>query len=310
MVIKIGTDCSGIEAPLQALKQMDIPYQHVWSCEIDKHAEKSILANYNPQKMYHDITKRKHASLPDVDIYVCGFPCQPFSLMGNKTGTEDSRSNIMYQCIKVIKKKLPKVFILENVKNFKFIEKGKPFNYLLKELKGIKNENKQIAYNVYCDILNTKDYGIPQNRERIFFIGIRKDIQKAEYTTPDKLPLRNLDDFIIDKTIHENTKNFKSINTKLKKINYQKNYIFPNSNYVNPLENLCPTLSTRCDMFFHSTYNRYLTTTECLLLQGFLPDFIQNVSKTQMYKQIGNSMSVNVLRCLFLKIFSITELID
>ena len=309
MVIKIGTDCSGIEAPLQALKQMDIPYQHVWSCEIDKHAEKSILANYNPQKMYHDITKRKHASLPDVDIYVCGFPCQPFSLMGNKTGTEDSRSNIMYQCIKVIKKKLPKVFILENVKNFKFIEKGKPFNYLLKELKGIKNENKQIAYNVYCDILNTKDYSIPQNRERIFFIGIRKDIQKAEYTTPDKLPLRNLDDFIIDKTIHENTKNFKSINTKLKKINYQKNYIFPNSNYVNPLENLCPTLSTRCDMFFHSTYNRYLTTTECLLLQGFLPDFIQNVSKTQMYKQIGNSMSVNVLRCLFLKIFSITELL-
>jgi len=123
-------------------------------------------------------------------------------------GTEDSRSNIMYQCIKVIKKKLPKVFILENVKNFKFIEKGKPFNYLLKELNNIKDENKQIAYNVYHDILNTKDYGIPQNRERIFFIGIRKDIQTGEYATPDKLPIKELNEFIIDKTVYNNTKKF------------------------------------------------------------------------------------------------------
>ena len=205
-MLRIGTDCSGIEAPIQALQQLRIPFEHSFCCEKDSFALKSIQANYTPKKIYNDITKRKHALLPDIDMYVCGFPCQPFSLMGNKMGTEDSRSNIMYQCIKVIKKKLPKVFILENVKNFKFIENGKLFNYLNKQLKNIKNTNGELAYNVYHDILNTKDYGIPQNRERIFFIGIRKDIQINEYITPEKLTMKPLDDFIIDKTICINQK--------------------------------------------------------------------------------------------------------
>lgn len=94
-MITIGTDCSGIEAPIQALKQLGIPFQHKWSCEIDKFARQSILANYQPEILYEDITKRDHSQLPDVDIYVCGFPCQSFSLMGKKLGTNDPRSNIM-----------------------------------------------------------------------------------------------------------------------------------------------------------------------------------------------------------------------
>lgn len=200
------------------------------------------------------------------------------------------------------------MFILENVKNFKFIESGKPFNYLIKQLKNIKNTNGNLAYNVYHDILNTKDYGIPQNRERIFFVGIRKDIQTNEYISPEKLPMEPLDDFIIDKTICINKKNFPCIIRKLKKINNENNYIFPNSNYVNPMKNMSPTLSTRCDMFFHSTYKRYLTTKECLLLQGFDSNFKQVVSNTQMFKQIGNSMSVNVLKALIKKIYRITNL--
>ena len=120
--------------------------------------------------------------------------------------------------------------------------------------------------------------------------------------------MRDLDDFIIDKTILINHKEFKNITLKLKKINYDTNYIFPNSNYVNPLKNLCPTLSTRCDMFYHSTYKRYLTTKECLLLQGFSKNFIIKISNSQMFKQIGNSMSVNVLKVLFEKIFKITNM--
>ncbi len=130
-MIKIGTDCSGIEAPIQALQQLKIPFQHSFSCEIDKYALQSIEANYHPEKIYHDMTKRNHSSLPDIDFYVCGFPCQSFSLMGKKMGSNDTRSNIMYQCIRVIKKKMPKIFILENVKNFKYIEKGKPYEFLL-----------------------------------------------------------------------------------------------------------------------------------------------------------------------------------
>ena len=75
-----------------------------------------------------------------------------------------------------LKKKQPSIFILENVKNFKFIEKGKPFNFLIDELASIVNEDGEQLYNIYCDIYNTKDYGIPQNRERIYIIGIKSDI--------------------------------------------------------------------------------------------------------------------------------------
>ena len=308
-MLRIGTDCSGIEAPIQALQQLGIPFEHSFSCEKDKYALQSIKANYHPKKIYHDITKRKHALLPDIDIYVCGFPCQPFSLMGNKMGTEDSRSNIMFQCIKVIQKKLPKVFILENVKNFKFIQNGQPFNYLINQLTHIKNKNKEFAYNVYHDVLNTKDYGIPQNRERIFIIGIRKDVQKenTHYTTPEKLEMIPLDDLITDKTIHT-THISKSLQTNLDKINHEKNCIITPFTYYFPIKNMSPTLTTQCSKFYLTSYNRRISPKDALLLQGFPINFIQVVSNTQMFKQIGNSMPVNVLKVLFQKIFQITHL--
>ena len=77
-MLRIGTDCSGIEAPIEALKQLGIPFEHKWACEIDRFARRSILANYQPEIIYEDITKRDHSELPDIDIYVCGFPCQSF----------------------------------------------------------------------------------------------------------------------------------------------------------------------------------------------------------------------------------------
>ena len=308
-MLRIGTDCSGIEAPIQALLQMNIPFEHSFTCDKDKYAIASIKANYHPKKIYTDITKRKHALLPDIDMYVCGFPCQPFSLMGNKLGTEDSRSNIMYQCVKVIQKKLPKIFILENVKNFKFIQNGTPFNYLINQLEKIKNHNKELAYNVSFDILNTKDYGIPQNRERVFIIGIRKDIQKkgSVYTTPEKIPMIPLDDFIIDKTVHY-TVVHKCLQKNLDKINHVKNCIITPFTYYCPIKNISPTLTTQCSKYYLTSYNRKLNIEDVLQLQGFPINFIQNVSKTQMFKQIGNSMSVNVLKVLFQKIFKITDM--
>lgn len=306
MTIRIGTDCSGIEAPIQALLQLGIPFEHSFSCEKDKYALQSIIANYHPKKIYTDISKRRHACLPDIDMYVCGFPCQPFSLMGNQMSTEDSRSDIMHQCIKVIQKKLPKIFILENVKNFKFIEKGKPFNYLLQELQKIKKD-KELAYNVSFDILNTKDYGIPQNRERIFIIGIRKDVQTKPYSTPLKLPMQPLDDFIIDKTIC--TPNISiSLQKNLDKIKldntYKNNYVVTPFTHSSIMYNTSPTLTfSGCKYMFHTTYNRYLSTKECLLLQGFPIDFINIVGDFFLCRQIGNSMSVNVLKALFQTIF-------
>ena len=312
-MITIGTDCSGIEAPIEALKQMKIPYKHLWSCEKDKYAIQSLLANNHPEKLYYDITKRQHGRLPDVDIYVCGFPCQPFSLMGHKQGTNDDRGNIMLECIKVIQKKRPKVFILENVKNFKYIEESKPYNYLINTLKSIKTINKDNEYNIYDEILNTKDYGIPQNRERVYIIGIRKDIQKKEFIKPSKIQMKELDDFIIDQSLNTTFKVPKTIMNKLVNLKdvhgaYVKNYVCACDSF-SIMKNMTPTITaSNCKSMYNTTYNRYLTPQECLLLQGFSEKFKQVVSNTQLCKQIGNSMSVNVLIFLFDVIFKITTL--
>lgn len=166
-VLSIATDCSGIEAPIQALLQMKIKFKHKWSSEIDPFARQSLLANYKPETLYTDITQRDHTKLPYVDIYVCGFPCQPFSSLGKRLGTNDSRGNIMLHCIETIKHSKPTLFILENVKRFKTIEKSQPFNFLIQQL-------ESLNYNVAHFVLNTKDYGLPQNRERIYIIGTLK----------------------------------------------------------------------------------------------------------------------------------------
>lgn len=307
-MITIGTDCSGIEAPIEALKQLGIPFKHMWSCEIEKFARESILANHKPEILYEDITTRDHSQLPDVDMYVCGFPCQSFSLMGKKLGTQDPRSNIMMHCIDVIKKKQPLIFVLENVKNFKYIENGKPFNYLLDALYKNVDETGESVYNIYWNIYNTKDYGIPQNRERIYIIGIKKDIQIKDFVKPDVIEMKPLDDFIIDKTIHtlpvKNSniiKNLKLLSMKTKDLG-----IVTGDNYYFPIINCCPTLTRHCSQFYINTLNRRILPKECLLLQGFTSDFNQVVSNTQMYKQIGNSMSVNVLKAIFKEILSCT----
>jgi len=303
-MITIGTDCSGIEAPIEALKQLGIPFQHKWSCEIDKFARQSIRANYEPEILYEDITKRNHSQLPDVDIYVCGFPCQSFSLMGKKKGTQDPRSNIMLHCIDVIKTKQPPVFILENVKNFKFIQKGKPYNYLLNELTNIVDEDGEQVYNVYPDIYNTKDYGIPQNRERIYIIGMNKDIQLKHYEKPHTMQMTPLDDFIVDKTVR-NMIPSTSLKNNLDMSPDNVNIVLPFSYYF-PIPEICPTLTTQCHCVFHKVYKRNLLPIECLLLQGFPLDFVQTISNRQMYKQAGNSMSVNVVKCILDIIFKIT----
>jgi DNA (cytosine-5)-methyltransferase 1 len=306
-MITIGTDCSGIEAPIEALKQLGISFKHKWSCEINKFARESIIANGNPEKLYDDVTTRDHSELPDVDVYVCGFPCQSFSLMGKKLGTQDPRSNIMMHCIDVIKKKQPSIFMLENVKNFRFIEKGKPFNYLLDELYKIVDETGDSIYNIYWDIYNTKDYGIPQNRERIYIIGIKKDVQIKEFVKPDCIQMRLLDDFIIDKTIVNNTNIPKTILLKLERINFAKNYILCCDGISPPMKEICPTLTySGCKYMYHSTYNRYLSMRECLLLQGFSIDFKNVVGDVKLCNQIGNSMSVNVLKAIFKEILSCT----
>jgi DNA (cytosine-5)-methyltransferase 1 len=318
----VATDCSGIEAPLQALKQMKVKHRHLWSCDNDKFVKESIDANYKPEHFFTDMRGRDIKTLPkdSLDLYVCGFPCQPFSLMGNKLGTKDIRGNIMMECIKVIKSKLPKIFVLENVKNFKSIQEGKPFKYLINELEGVRFD-RQPAYKVYYDVLNTRDYGIPQNRERIFIFGIRQDVHKrvdgefVEYKIPKTKRCKPLSSFVLDTTVSNHVPS-KSLENNLSKIRKGYNtkslgdydFIVTPFTFYYPMKDICPTLTTNCSCFYHTRYKRPLEPKELLLLQGFPKGFRQVVSKTQMCKQIGNSMSVCVLKALFKQIFSMTNL--
>jgi DNA (cytosine-5)-methyltransferase 1 len=296
-MIRVGTDCSGIEAPIQALQQLGIPFRHVFSCDIDKYVVESIKANYKPEIIFGDMKKRKLSQVPDIDLYVCGFPCQPFSIAGSREGTDDPRGTIFWQCLKVIKKKLPKVFILENVKGILSINDGETFEEIIKSLKKIKK------YNIYWNVLNTRDYGIPQNRERVFIVGIRED-QDINFLWPNKKPMDDIKNYV-DWNDTEKDKPTVRIKTLLKNIPKDSVFIdtsfakakFPNSN------NYCPCLNTKND-FWCVPLKRYINTKELLSLQGFPKNFNQVVSKTQMKKQIGNSMSVNFLKELFKKIYN------
>lgn len=300
--LSIATDCSGIESPIQALTSLKVPFNHLWSSDNNKYVKKSIMLNYKPKYFFDDITTRKTLPKEKLDIYVCGFPCQSFSQMGEKAGMKDPRGNIMNQCIDVINKKSPKIFILENVKHFKFIDDGKPFEYLLKQL----NKNKK--YNIYHEILNTKHYGIPQNRERIFFIGIRKDIQTKEWSTPTHIKCRPVEDFIIDKKIYQEHESSQILLKHLAHINNQDNYFVSAVSFTSYMKGIFPTLTTGCGSIYMTTYNRFISHKEALLLQGFPKSFKIGVSDTQIYKQAGNSITVNVLKAIFKKIFSITKL--
>ena len=122
----VGTDCSGLESPLQALDNLKVRYRHVFSCESDAHLKKFISYNFKPEKYYDDITTRDNSKTPYVDLYVAGFPCQPFSVAGHQHGFQDpkGRGTIVGHCIDYIKKQTPKMFILENVKGFTTLKDG------------------------------------------------------------------------------------------------------------------------------------------------------------------------------------------
>jgi DNA (cytosine-5)-methyltransferase 1 len=302
-MIRVGTDCSGIEAPVQALKNLGVPFSHEFSSDIDKYCIQSIKANYKPKVLFGDldgpfpcgdITKRDIKDVPDIDLYVCGFPCQPFSSAGHRTGFEHKSGNVFWSCLDVIKVKKPKYFILENVKGLRSNDKGKTWKTVWEAL------NRLQGYAIDWRILNTKDYGIPQNRERLFIVGRRGD---TAFSWPSPVPLgRKLSEYVDT----ENRERKQYSETREAYIKKYENHVFLDLCWVT-IDNrrkqysrlgkeiascVCARSHVVC---LYNGLHRDATCGELLQLQGFLPNFNQAVSKTQITKQIGNSMSVNVL---------------
>ena len=181
---------SGIGAFEKALDNLEIPYELVGFSEIDKYAVKSYCAVHDVVESMNlgDITKIDADKLPkDIDLITYGFPCQDISLAGkqkgmfNEDGTQ-TRSGLFFEALRIIEAAKPRIAIAENVKNLTSKKFNAQFQIVLESL-------EQAGYNNYWQVLNAKDYGIPQNRERVFIISIRKDIDDGKFSFPEPMPL-------------------------------------------------------------------------------------------------------------------------
>ena len=318
--ISVGTDCSGIESILYALKKIKQKYKHIFSCDNNKNVKKSILANFKPSIFYDNMLTRNIETVPYVDLYVCGFPCQPFSIAGKKLGFNDLiKGNIFFKCFQYIKMKSPKIFILENVLGLISHNGGKTFDTINNTLADLN------MYKVYSFKMNTKKYGIPQNRQRLFFIGIKKDILKNELTIPKEIPLKKTVISIIKRLKDKPTdlqyhlSDFEKKNLVLLRAKYKDKNIDIDKvaiiadlgasfRFMSQMKNICPTLKATRSNYYVTTLKRKLTPREALALQGFPKKFKIVVSDNQIYKQAGNSISVNVLYYLLEEIFKSVEL--
>ena len=316
--LKIGTDCSGIESVLYALNKLNIAYQHMFSCDNNKSVKESILANFKPAVFYDDIFNRDIKKMKYVDLYVCGFPCQPFSSAGKRLGFEDKiKGTVFFECYNYIKTKKPRIFILENVKGLVNHNSGNTFKVILEYL------NNLNIYTIVNFVLNTKHYGLPQNRERIFIIGILKKYQKKKFKIPKPFKLNtgviklieNINDKDLDLDNLRHLSNFERKNLKLlgkkyieKGIDINKTPIIADLGasykFMSSMIDLSPTLkASRCN-YYITTLKRKLSPREVLGLQGFPSSFNIAVSDNQIYQQVGNSISVNVLYYILKEIFN------
>ena len=304
MIIKVGTDCSGIEAPIEALKCLcdkykNIKYKHIFSSEKDKFAIRCIKENNNPDILYEDIQQRDINIVPNINLYCVGFPCQPYSRANKYKSNKDPRLNLFKDVLKVIMNKIPECFILENVKTLVTLNDGHYFNEMLSNLK------KNNLYNIHYKVLNSKDYGIPQSRDRLYIIGILKTKQKKDFTFPPKCKMHDILSYV---DINNNNKDeIKESNIELFK-NIPNDSVFidvgfrkakyPNSN------KWAPCITAQPNMWCVPK-NRKASIKEYLKLQGF-PEIYKkpdNVSEHQLKIKIGNSMTVNVIEKLLENIF-------
>lgn len=212
--MKVLSLFSGIGAFEKALENLNVPFELVNFCEFDKYAVKSYCAIHgvDESKNLGDITKVDETKLPkDIDICSYGFPCQDISLAGkqkglfNEDGTQ-TRSGLFFEALRIIEATKPKIAIAENVKNLVSKKFNAQFQIVLASLEAA-------GYNNYYQVLNAKDYGVPQNRERVFIVSIRKDIDHGLFQFPKPFPLEKrlkdvLEDEVDEKYYLKHTQDF------------------------------------------------------------------------------------------------------
>ena len=301
-----GSAFSGIGAVEQALKNISVNHENQFMIEIDKHARKTYYSNHKVNNIYSDITKVEPSTLDEIDLYTFGSPCQSFSIAGNRGGLNDWRGQLIFDGLNIIKEKQPKYFIYENVMGMLSQDNGRSFDL-------IKNTFFELNYKVYYKVLNSKDYNSPQNRKRLFIVGIRNDInQDFEFPEPTtNFNKRTVSDVIRECKIEK--KDFHLFDTthlkfqeRIRKTDIHKVGEITTISYgqdkrVVSSDGISPCLVCGGAGKFYDEVNdvyRFMNQKELSLIQSFDIDFIYPIAKTHAIKQIGNSINVKVLEAI------------
>jgi len=289
----------------------------VFSSDIDKFACETYHNNFSEFPL-SDISMINEKELPDFDILCAGFPCQPFSIGGLRKGFQDTRGTLFFDIERILREKQPEAFILENVKGLVNHNNGKTLDVIVNKLGSRinfkENFNKFedcLDYDLHFKVINSKDFGVPQNRERIYIIGFKK---KSTFNFPFSNSEKKLTE-IIDYSVPNNTIS-KILNynidlhledhkkyLEIKSLEYLLAYEVRKSRCTFRYDNLAPTLTAKMGTGGNNVpvlvnQRRKLTTDECLRIQGYPEYFKIKPNNSQSYKQIGNSVSVPVIKSL------------
>ena len=298
-----------------SLRKKDIEFKCVFSSEIDKYSRKTYEKNFAeaPGHVFnHDINSFSVNEIPSHDVLLAGFPCQPFSQAGLGKGFEDTRGTLFYNIAKIIKEKQPKYFLLENVRGLLSNNKKKKKDKYGETFKTILDVlGRELNYNIFWDVLCSKDFGLPQNRKRVYILGSSKNIEFS-------FPKGNNEKSRVKDIIEEGVDEKYTISDKLwagfieRKKRNKKNgkgfgygIVDKDSEYTN-------TISARyykdgAEILIKQGGGknpRRLTPREAANLQGFPKSFIIPVSDNQAYRQFGNSVSISVVESIFDNLFN------
>lgn len=267
----------------------------VFTSEWDKSAQMVYLANFG-EKPHGDITKIESSKIPDHNILLAGFPCQPFSIIGNGLGFADTRGTLFFEIERILKDKKPEAFLLENVKQLVKHDNGRTFKVILSKL-------NNLGYHTHWKVLNALDYGLPQKRERVIIVGFRENYP---FLFPNPYNGRiNLSEILEDHS-KVDKKHFASERIVKKRMEKTKDKKIPKPSIWH--ENKRGDIGIHefsCALRAGGSYNyllvdgiRRLTPREQLLLQGFPKNFKINVTDSEVRKLAGNSVPVNMIRAV------------
>lgn len=278
---------------------MDSGYDIIWANDFDRFAVQTYRANFGDHIVPGDINEIPLEDIPDCDVLIGGFPCQPFSMMGQQRGFEDTRGTLFFRIAEIISDKIekgkkPKAVILENVRSLTTHRNGETYREIHRVLQDV------LGYKVFKDILNSADFGVPQTRNRTYIVCF--DNQAADYLFPEAQKLqKTLQDLLehdVDSKYYLSDRILPTILS-----NGTGGYQAKSEIDLKIARPLCATMAKmhRACQDNYVTQNgriRRLTPRECARLQGFEDSFVIPVSDCQAYKQFGNAVTVNVSRAV------------